>query len=76
MAGSILALSAMACLGLSLPPPATSWGDLLTVVINNVFNGCWWQLWPPAAALALVELALNVVGDGLRDVTEQRLVRR
>jgi len=36
----------------------------------------WWQLWPPAAALVLVELAVNVVGDGLRDVTEQRLVRR
>jgi len=76
VADSILAFSAMAFLGLSLPPPATSWGDLLTVGINNVFNGYWWQLWPPAAALVLVELAVNVVGDGLRDVTEQRLVRR
>jgi ABC-type dipeptide/oligopeptide/nickel transport system permease subunit len=76
VADSILAFSAMAFLGLGLPPPATSWGDLLTVGINNVFNGYWWQLWPPAVALVLVELAVNVVGDGLRDVTEQRLVRR
>jgi len=37
--------------------------------------GYWWQLWPPAAALVLVELAVNVVGDGLRDVTDKRLVR-
>jgi ABC-type dipeptide/oligopeptide/nickel transport system permease subunit len=76
VADSILAFSAMAFLGLGLPPPSTSWGDLLTVGINNVFNGFWWQLWPPAVALVLVELAVNVVGDGLRDVTEQRLVRR
>jgi peptide/nickel transport system permease protein len=76
VADSILAFSAMAFLGLGLPPPSTSWGDLLTVGINNVFDGFWWQLWPPATALVLVELAVNVVGDGLRDVTEQRLVRR
>lgn len=76
VADSILAFAAIAFLGLGLPPPATSWGDLITVGINNVFDGYWWQLWPPALALVLVELAVNVVGDGLRDVVEQRLTRR
>ncbi len=76
VADAILAFAAIAFLGLGLPPPATSWGDLLTIGVDNVFNGYWWQLWPPAIALVAVELAVNVAGDGLRDVMEQRLVRR
>jgi ABC-type dipeptide/oligopeptide/nickel transport system permease subunit len=76
VADAILAFAAIAFLGLGLPPPATSWGDLLTIGVDNVFNGYWWQLWPPAIALVAVELAVNVAGDGLRDVMEQRLVSR
>jgi len=76
VADAILAFAALAFLGLGVPPPATSWGDMLTIGVNNVFNGFWWQLWPAAVALVLVEIAVNVVGDGVRDVVEQRLVRR
>jgi oligopeptide transport system permease protein len=76
MADVIYIYAAMAFLGLSLPPPATSWGDLLTTGINHVFDGYWWQLWPPAIAIVLVVLAVNVVGDGLHDLVERRLERR
>jgi len=76
VADSILAFAALAFLGLGVPPPATSWGDLLTIGVDNVFNGFWWQLWPAAVALVLVEIAVNIVGDGVRDVVEQRLIRR
>ena len=76
MADAILAYAGMAFLGLSVPPPATSWGDLLTTGINHVFDGYWWQLWPPALAIVLVVLAVNVVGDGLHDLVERRLERR
>jgi oligopeptide transport system permease protein len=76
VADAIYIYAAMAFLGLSLPPPATSWGDLLTTGIDHVFDGYWWQLWPPAIAIVLIVLAVNVVGDGLHDLVERRLERR
>jgi peptide/nickel transport system permease protein len=76
MADAILTYAAVAFLGLSVPPPATSWGDLLTTGINNLFDGYWWQLWPPAIAIVLIVLAVNVLGDGLVDMVEHRLERR
>ena len=76
MADAILIYAAVAFLGLSVPPPATSWGDLLTTGINNLFDGYWWQLWPPAFAIVLIVLAVNVLGDGMHDMAEHRLERR
>jgi ABC-type dipeptide/oligopeptide/nickel transport system permease subunit len=73
MADAILIYAAVAFLGLSVPPPATSWGDLLTTGIDNLFNGYWWQLWPPAIAIVLIVLAVNLLGDGIHDIVEQRL---
>jgi oligopeptide transport system permease protein len=76
MADAILTYVAVAFLGLSVPPPATSWGDLLTTGIDNLFDGYWWQLWPPAIAIVLLVLAVNGLGDGLHDFVEKRLERR
>ena len=76
MADAILIYAAVAFLGLSVPPPATSWGDLLTTGINNLFDGYWWQLWPPAIAIVLIVLAVNLLGDGMHDMVEHRLERR
>jgi oligopeptide transport system permease protein len=76
MADAILIYAAVAFLGLSVPPPATSWGDLLTTGINNLFNGYWWQLWPPACAIVLIVLAVNLLGDGMHDMVEHRLDHR
>ncbi len=76
MADAILIYAAVAFLGLSVPPPATSWGDLLTTGIDNLFNGYWWQLWPPAFAIVLIVLAVNLLGDGMHDMVEHRLDRR
>jgi len=72
MADAILSYAAVAFLGLSVPPPATSWGDLLTTGINNLFDGYWWQLWPPAIAIVLIVLAVNLLGDGIHAMTEHR----
>jgi peptide/nickel transport system permease protein len=35
-----------------------------------------WPLWPPAVAIVLIVLAVNVVGDGLHDLVERRLAGR
>jgi ABC-type dipeptide/oligopeptide/nickel transport system permease subunit len=49
---------------------------MLTTGIDHVFDGYWWQLWPPAIAIVLIVLAVNVVGDGLHDLVERRLEPR
>jgi ABC-type dipeptide/oligopeptide/nickel transport system permease subunit len=75
MADAILTYAAVAFLGLSVPPPATSWGDLLSTGIDNLFDGYWWQLWPPAVAIVLIVLAVNILGDSMHDMVEHRLER-
>ena len=77
VADAILIYAGLAFLGLSLPPPSTSWGDMLSNFIeNNLYSGYWWEFWPAAIAIVLIVLSVNVVGDGLHDMVERRLVRR
>ncbi len=76
VANAILAFASITYLGLGPPPPSTSWGNMLSTGINNLFDGYWWQLWPAALLIVLTVLAINVIGDGLADVVEVRLQKR
>ncbi|WP_276938579.1 ABC transporter permease [Ferrimicrobium acidiphilum] len=76
VADAILTFAALGYLGLSIPPPATNWGEILAGGVNNIFDGYWWQLWPAAVLIVLTVLAVNVLGDALRDVVEARLAQR
>ncbi|MBI5960860.1 MAG: ABC transporter permease [Chloroflexi bacterium] len=66
----ILAETALSFLGLGLRPPAVSWGVMLQdtqkVAVIALYP---WLLWP-AAAVILVVLAFNFLGDGLRDAAD------
>ncbi|MGC9155550.1 MAG: ABC transporter permease [Ferrimicrobium sp.] len=75
VADAILTFAALGYLGLSIPPPATNWGEILAGGVNNIFDGYWWQLWPAAVLIVLTVLAVNVLGDALRDVVESRLAQ-
>jgi peptide/nickel transport system permease protein len=68
VADSIYALSALSFLGIGPPPPFTDWGTMLTNGVNNLFNGYWWQVYPPLIALVLAVLAFRQTGDALNDV--------
>jgi oligopeptide transport system permease protein len=76
VADAILVFASLGYLGLSTPPPATNWGEILAGGVNNFFDGYWWQLWPAAVLIVLTVLAVNVLGDALRDVVEARLNER
>ena len=76
VADAILTFASISFLGLGVPPPATSWGQMLTTGISNLFNGYWWELWPAAFFIVGTVIAINVMGDGLRDVVEKRLQQR
>ena len=66
----ILAETALSFLGLGLQPPAISWGALLqeTQNIQSIATAPWLLL--PGAAVAVAVLALNFLGDGLRDAAD------
>jgi peptide/nickel transport system permease protein len=77
MAQAILLEAALSFLGLGVKPPAPSWGNMVNLATNaNTLQNLPWIWVPPAIAVALVVLAINFIGDGLRDAVDPRAVRR
>jgi peptide/nickel transport system permease protein len=76
VADSILALSGLGFIGLGIPLPNTDWGTMLNTGVQNAPNGYWWQIVPAGICIVLVVIALNYIGDALRDGFEVRLQKR
>lgn len=76
IADAILALSTLSFLGLGLPPPGADWGTMLTNGMNDLFNGYWWLVYPPAVLLIVTIVAFSLIGDAVRDSLDVRLRRR
>ena len=68
MAHAILLEAALSFLGLGVQPPLPSWGLMISEGKQYMFFSPWVIAIPATALVALV-LAINLVGDGLRDVT-------
>lgn len=69
----ILAESALSFLGLGVPPPAPTWGGMLSGSGRTfMFQGPWLVLFP-GLCLTLVVYAINVFGDALRDLLDPRM---
>ena len=70
----ILDESFLSFLGVGVQAPLASWGLLLSdaAQVINPIKGYWWLLVFPAAAMASTLLALNFLGDGLRDAFDPR----
>jgi peptide/nickel transport system permease protein/oligopeptide transport system permease protein len=70
----ILDESFLSFLGLGIEDPAASWGSLLKdgAQTINPIDSKWWLLAFPAAAMAASLLALNFLGDGLRDAFDPK----
>lgn len=69
--GMILSETALSFLGLGLREPAISWGVLLKRAQNVAAVAVSpWELWAPAAAVVIVVLAFNFMGDGMRDAAD------
>jgi peptide/nickel transport system permease protein len=66
-ASAILLEAALSFLGLGVQPPLPSWGLMISEAKAYMFFS-FWLIAIPGAALALLVLAINLVGDGLRDV--------
>jgi len=75
IADAILILAALSYLGLGLPPPAATWGGMLSEGLNYTYDGYWWMLYPAGLLIVLTVVAFNLVGDGLRDSLDVRLIQ-
>jgi peptide/nickel transport system permease protein/oligopeptide transport system permease protein len=70
----ILDESFLSFLGVGVQAPLASWGLLLSDAAQSInpVKGYWWLLVFPAAAMSITLLALNFLGDGLRDALDPR----
>lgn len=77
-AWAILVESGMSFLGLGMPAPTPSWGNIISDGRNFIYNAPWIMIFP-GLALSLAVMGLNFIGDGLRDYLDphlQNTVRR
>jgi peptide/nickel transport system permease protein len=72
MATAVRTEASLSFIGLGVPPPAATWGSMMREGFENILDAPWLSIWPGLAILLLV-LALNMVGDGLRDATDPKL---
>ena len=76
VADAILLVAALGFLGFGLNYPTFDWGDMLSGGAANLLNGYWWEIYPVGLCIVLTVMALNLVGDALRDALDVRLRRR
>ncbi len=75
MASAVLIEAGLSFLGAGTPPEIPSWGNVMAEARSYV-RVAFWLLLFPGLFLATTVLAINMVGDGLRDLLDPRLARR
>jgi peptide/nickel transport system permease protein len=75
IASAILTEAGLSFLGLGVPPPHATWGNILADGKNYIFDAPW-LTFIPGIAILIVVLSFNLFGEGLRDVLNPRLRER
>lgn len=75
LSAAILIEASLGFLGLGTQPPVPSWGNMLSEEARRYFEQAPWMALPPGIALSLTVLAVNFLGDALRDSLDPRLRR-
>jgi peptide/nickel transport system permease protein len=73
LALAIITEATLSFLGVGLPPTEPSLGTLIRIGQNFLFSGEWWIVAFPSLTLAILVLAVNLLGDWLRDALNPRL---
>ena len=69
---AIVIEAALGFLGVGVPPPTPTWGNMLADAITNLVPS-WWLVFYPGMAITVTVLAFNLLGDGIRDTLDPRL---
>ncbi|WP_096186110.1 oligopeptide ABC transporter permease [Evansella halocellulosilytica] len=73
MATMIIIESALSFIGFGIPQPTPTWGNMITEANNLRMLQDNWEAWlPPGLAILLTVLAINFIGDGLRDAFDTK----
>ncbi len=75
IATAILTEAGLSFLGLGVPPPHATWGNILSDGKNFIFDAPW-LTFIPGVAILIVVLSFNLFGEGLRDILNPRLRER
>ncbi len=74
-ASAIITEALLSFLGAGIPPETPTWGNIMAEG-RALFQVSPWVIFFPGICLALTVLAINVLGDGLRDTLDPRIARR
>jgi peptide/nickel transport system permease protein len=69
---AILNAASLSFIGLGVRPPTPEWGIMVSEGAALVLSGQWWAALFPGLALMLAVFGFNLMGDGLRDITDPR----
>jgi peptide/nickel transport system permease protein len=72
LGSAVLSIAALSFLGLGAAPPTPEWGLLISDG-RGVLRRSWWVATFPGMAIMVTVLAVNLIGDGLRDAMDPRL---
>jgi peptide/nickel transport system permease protein len=72
LALAIITEATLSFLGVGLPPTEPSLGTMIQIGNKYLFSGSWWMVAFPGLTLAILVLAVNLLGDGLRDALNPR----
>lgn len=70
---AIIIEASLGFLGVGIPPPTPTWGNMLADALNAGIVPPWWLVLFPGLAITLTVLAFNLLGDGIRDMLDPRL---
>jgi peptide/nickel transport system permease protein len=73
VADAIILLATLSFLGFGLPPPAATWGGMLSQGTTYLLDGYWWEVYPAGCLIMVTVIAFNLAGDALRDSLDARL---
>ena len=69
---AIVIEAALGFLGVGVPPPTPTWGNMLADAITGLVPH-WWLVLFPGLAITVTVLAFNLLGDGIRDTLDPKL---
>jgi peptide/nickel transport system permease protein len=72
LATAIRVEASLSFIGLGVRPPTPTWGGMIREGFENILDTAWLSL-VPSVAILIVVFALNMIGDGLRDVVDPKL---
>ncbi len=76
VADAIILLATLSFLGFGLAAPTATWGGMLYQGTSYLLDGYWWEVYPAGLLIMVTVIAVNLVGDALRETIDARLTQR